>query len=281
MTLVLRRVAIIATLFLLANSRAWSKKNPDYLETYKDQINKSQVLLLQRDRKQATQVLISAINREGVGSPAYQELANNLNKSSEIFFSEKAQQAYEMALANFSESKILTVAKLQESLLVEPMNGLIMKALIFTQLSLGECGQATRVMADLEKLNPFNKDSPEIHLLILICNKNKVEGQATLAKLELSEIKKVFLSVNGQRLSPEGFSEVSENSAADQDYPEVNYLKWLAELDFKKKMALAEKYKNLCHTRISFDRAYSWLDPWVCDHLKEVENFHSKGERGN
>lgn len=274
------RVVVLTTLFIFS-SRAWPKKATENLETYKDQISKAQVLLLQRDRYQAAQILISAINREGIKSPSYGELTRALNKTAEIFFSEKAQQSYEMALSIYNSNKQQAIDKLNETIGIEPNNGLVLKALIFTLLGQKECGAASRLRSDYFKFNPFDDDLEKFRLLELICQKNKSEALTLLAKQEPTVLAQPFWVLGKHRLILEemGSSNI-DHRLFPEGSPELSYLGWATEKDVKKRMALAEKYKNLCHTVIPFDKAYSWMDPWACEHLKEIDEFHTKGERG-
>ncbi len=271
------RVVVLTTLFMFSQN-VWPKKVTENLETYKDQISKAQVLLLQHDRNQAAQIIIAAINREGTKSPSYGELTSALKKTVEIFFSEKAQQSYEMALSAYSTNKSQAIDKLNETLRLESGNGLVLKGLAFALLSQRECGNSARFRSDYFKLNPFDEDNEKLRFLELVCQKNKSEALIVLAKLDASVLNQSFWVVNKQRIIPEEFGVSNFDSRILQESsPEISYLGWLFEKDQKKRMALAEKYKNLCHTAIPFDKAYSWMDPWACEHLKEIDEFHGRG----
>lgn len=282
MTFVSRRAVLWAALFLFCCAEGWSKKNTDNLETYRDQINKSQVLLLQRDRQQAIQVLVAAMNREGLKSPASTELLKALKKTSEVFLSEKAQQSYEMAIATFSTNKAQSIEKLRETLSQEPQNAVLIKALLFTLLSQKECTQAQKQRLELIKINPFDEDLDRLHLLELVCLNSRTEALAVFARQDPLVLNQTFWQVNKQRLlSGDPKLIILEPRPLEEEYPEGAYLRWLGEKDDKKRMLLAEKYKNLCHANVPFDKSYAWMDPWVCGHLKEIDDFHIKGDRGN
>lgn len=278
MRLLRQGAAILAALFLFS-PLGWTKKNPENLENFHDLISKSQVLLLQRDRNQAAQVLIGAMEREGTKSSAFAELSKALQKTAEIFFSEKAQQAYEVAIAEYPTNKPQTSEKLKDVLKMEPMNGLILKGLSFALLANRECQQSKKYTTEVIKINPFDTDLEKLQVLEHICANNRTEATLNLAKMESQGGDPIFISINRQRLQLPEAASLPMSEIGERRYSEVVYFEWFNEKDFKKKMLLAEKYRNLCQAPIAFDKAYSKMDPWVCDHAKEVEEFHAKGER--
>ena len=280
---IFKRAALGVALFLVGTSAAWPKKASPNLETYRDLISKSRVLLLQRDRAQASQILISAIHKEGLKSPAFPELSRALKKTAEIFFSEKAQQAYEMATAVYHSDRSHSIEILKETLSTEPKNAQLLKALLFAYLAQRECHQAQKSRLGLAEINPFDEDLDRWQLLELVCFNQKVEAVKLITKMDSQVLAQFFWQINQQRLFGSEYKpepSVIENSGSI-DYPERYFLLWLGEKDFKKRMVLAEKYKNLCHTPTPFDKSYAWFDPWVFEHLKELDDFHKKGERGN
>lgn len=267
--------------FLLLASLGWSKKSNENLETYKEQISKSQVLLLQRDRQQATQILIDAIHREGIKSTSFPELTKALQKTSEIFLSEKAQQSYEMAVASFEANKVQAIEKLRETLKLEPLNSLVQKALIFLLLNQKECQAAAKAQVELVKVNPFDSELDKLQLLNFVCQNSVSEARAFLGRLDPTTSNQAVFIVAKQRL---GLLDVIppnlEPILLKETNPEMTFVFWFREKNFKKRLLLGEKYKNQCHAPLSFDKAYGWMDPWACDHLKEIEEFSAKGEQG-
>lgn len=275
-----QRIVIIAVLCLF--SLEVLTKNFENLETYRDQINKSQVLLLQRDRNQASQLLISAINKEGIKSPSYIELSRVLKKTVETFLSEKAQQTYELALSIYPTDKSLAIEKIKESLNLDLLNGLALKALNFTLLSQRECSLAKKIRLDLIKLNPFDVELEKLFFLELICQKYRAEALAYLAKIDPLLQTLPFWKVAKQRILGNEFLLAQNDSRLlTSEYPELVYIYWISEKDIKKRKIFAYNYKKLCQTPISFDKAYSWSDPWVCEHIKEIDDFQIKEEKTN
>lgn len=267
-------------LFLLVSMLVQSKTKQEPTGTNKELISKSQAFILQGDRPKACQILISALNKDGVKTKGYAEISKALKKCTELFVSEKAQQVYEVAIASYASDKNQTIEKFREALNIEPLNSLIIKGLIFTLLSQNECNQAKKKHEDLKKISPYDEDLESFRVLELICSKNKSEALAIIVKLDPAILSQPFWIVNKQRLLIEKTDSPISIDVLFKDYPEIFYVDWLNEKKPKERIFFAEKYKQLCHNPVSFDTAYKYTDPWICFHLKEIEEYLAKGERG-
>lgn len=270
----------MAVLFLLSSSIVIAKKVKNNLDSLKELMNQSQALLIQGDRSKACQILITTLNKEVAQSKDTPTIIQALKKCTEVFLSEKAQQVYEVAVAHYENDKTQAIVKFREALTLEPFNGLILKGLLFTLLSQNECAQVKKNNDDLKKMNPYDEDLDRFKFLELVCSKNKSEALAMIVKLDPTILNHAFWVVNKQRLMG---SEKSETDFVDKplekDYSEWVYVSWIYEKKTKERIALADKYKQLCHNPIRFDQAMKYLDPWMCSHVKEIEEFLAKGER--
>lgn len=257
-----------------------SKNIKESVDSVKELISKSQAMILQGDRAKACQILIGALNKDGVKSKGFLEISRALKKCTEIFILEKAQQSYEVAIANYLSDKNQSIEKFKESLGLEPRNALIIKGLVFALLSQNECVQAKKYNTELKKINPYDDEIDNFQFLELICSKSKSEALAIMVKLDPAQLNQPFWVVNKQRLLLSEKSELNmvvENQF--KDYPEIDYVYWLNEKKPKQRIVFADKYKQLCHNPVSFEMAYQYSDPWVCTHIKEIEEFLAKGER--
>lgn len=264
--------ALIAALFFNVCSASPLKKKTDNLETYREQITKSQVLLLQQDRRQAVQLLVAAIQKEGPKSSSYGDLSKALKQTSEVFLSEKHQNIYETALATFPTSRAKSLSSFKDLLGVDPANSLVLKALIFTMFSLKECGGAEKYRQELELLNPFEEDLKKLQVLDWVCQKSSTEAQVYFNQLDSVSLRDPFWIINRFRLLSLGNrDDIEKLKSLQQESPELIFVQWQIEPNRISKKLLAEKYKNRCHASIPFDKAYEWMDPWACDHLKELE----------
>ncbi len=278
MNLFLKRVALKATLFLLAATYtlltfgAPSSVPTPPRESTKNIINQVQTLLLSQNREQAIQLVISQLKIEKPHSKNYKELINTLKKTSELFFSEKAQQNYELAIAVYQTDKNQTKEKLLESLKLEPKNILILKGLVFTYLSLKDCNSAKSYLSELKPMGEYDEDIEKLQILNLVCFKNKAEALSVIAKMDPENLNSPFWIVNKYRLQLIINDFINTTLKYPQDYPELIYVLWMQEKALKAKSILADKYKQLCQTPVTYDKAYSYADPWVCEHIKEISD---------
>ncbi|HWU44304.1 MAG TPA: hypothetical protein VN132_12725, partial [Bdellovibrio sp.] len=87
-----------ATLAALLFSRPLFAQPNAKAETYKDIIEKAYNLSLQKDRQQALNILLSALQKE-TRPQNIAELRKVLSDVSHVFFSDKAQQLYETGIS--------------------------------------------------------------------------------------------------------------------------------------------------------------------------------------
>lgn len=117
----------MAALFLSATwvqAQTKDKKS----ETSQDIIEKAQNLILQRDRAQAINILANAIKRESGRSQSVVELKKTLNEIAALFFSDKAQQLYEVGITLKRTDLNQALQKITEALRMEPDNSKIGRA---------------------------------------------------------------------------------------------------------------------------------------------------------
>lgn len=274
------RAALGVALFLFS-SIVLSKNGKETQDSVKELISKSQAWILQGHRSKACQILITALNKDGAKSKGFLEISKALKKCSELFVLEKAQQSYEVAIANYLSDKNQSIEKFKEALGLEPQNSLILKGLLFTLLSQNECVQVKKYYPELQRINPYDNELDNFRFLELICAKNKSEALAIMVKLDPTLLNQPFWIVNKQRLLrlDEKNEPSTEIETQYKDYPEIYYVSWVREKKPKQRIVLADKYKQLCHNPVSFELAYQYSDPWVCAHMKEIDEFLSKGER--
>lgn len=248
-------------------------RSRDNLETYRDQISKSQVLLLQQNRTQALSVLHSALIKEDKKSMAYLELSKNIKKTAEYFLSEKSQQFYELAVAQFSKDKKQALNSFRQAYSLDGTNTLIIKGTIFTHLSLGDCRSAQELLNQLKELVALDGDIIPFSVLQLICLKEKDplkrQGFKDLASWPLRE----FWMINNLRWAELEGVKLSWSSLvpSENSDPEFYYFLWAEAQSILHRKKMALNYRNLCHTAVPFDKAYGWFDPLVCVHRDEVD----------
>ncbi|MES2857468.1 MAG: hypothetical protein V4692_16475, partial [Bdellovibrionota bacterium] len=134
------------------------------VETFTDIITKAQNLTLQRDRLQASQILLRAIQREPKNSVAYREMMKALEELTAVFYTERAQGAFAAAESIVAIKPKEALDSYAEALRLEETNVAVLKGIARANLVLDECDKAETSLKTAESLIPF---SGEIHLLRL------------------------------------------------------------------------------------------------------------------
>jgi hypothetical protein len=282
-----KRAAFTAALFFglsLLFSPPIFAKDSGHTETYRDLIEKAYNLSLQKDRTQAVGLLIAAIKREGKKSSSAKELLQALEKVSTIFYSDKAQQLYELGISLKASDLALALSKLQEADRLEPENMEISLELARLSMAQNDCDAAVTRMKKMKDLTDL-LDEP--HLVLAqaeACagqlddyqkNRAQVETKKSPNALywQMSDVVAAFKAGNFSR-AREGAATVQ---AMDSHFPEAYYWSWKAGQELKTKgESSAQKYLNSCKTLSPRQlRDYS-KEPTLCRHTTEVETFLKK-----
>ena len=254
------------------------------METYKDLIEKAQNLTLQRDRLQASQVLIRGIQK-----------AHGLYFSAQSMSATKPKEAVEM---------------FTEALRLEDSNLSLLKGVARSQLVLLECSKAESVTTQAEGIDPYSPEVKLLRLQVLECQK----AFAALGELlsneaeDVEPLQKFTRALEIESAQHDGADEASFDSkkvkalltaweTKDPEYPELYYWKWkyyqsLAnERDPQltvKSMPSSEdaahsaalKYLQLCQNLSARKRRSFDLDVKLCRGSDEVDLFlKSSGQR--
>jgi hypothetical protein len=272
-------------------ARAWAKdasavaakssKPPQKpTETYQDLIEKAQNLSLQKDRLQASQILLRAIGRETKGSAAYKALASSLDELMNAFYTEKAQSAFAAAESNVTLKPHEAVEGFTEALRLEDGNVTVLKALARTYLGLDECDKADGFVTKAEALNPISAEVVLLRLQVLDCNKSTSALSAKLFPLDPVLIP-LENSVRGLQIKDllrreemkKAKTLLAQWEAAAPAYPEVYFWKWTLSKEEKADRAAARKYMELCQNLTPRKRKGFNLDVDLCKGKESVETF--------
>jgi hypothetical protein len=253
-------------------------------ETYKDLIEKAYNLSLQKDRVQAMNILTGALKREGKKSSAQKELSAALEQVSKVFYSDKAQQLYELGLSLKNTDPGTAAAKLQEASRLEPDNISIEIALGRQSVAMGDCdGAGARVNKHRELFQAVE----ELRLLaaqVSLCQ-GRLDDYANLRipqDLKNSSLNLFWLSAEAEYLqknaNPSKSQEATQNmTKISAVFPETFYWKWKTELDLKLKAEKsAQRYLSLCKTMTSRLQREFLAEPLLCRRTTEVETFLKK-----
>jgi hypothetical protein len=250
------------------------------VETYQDLIEKAQNLSLQRDRLQATQILVRALEREKRGSKAYRALLQSLDQLAGLFYTEKAQKEFELAESLVFTKEDLAIARYQSAIAMEEGHLPTLIALAQAQLRSNECNAAATNLSKAEKVNPYNPETSLLMIRALLCLDKKEEA-LQLLNLKSAEIESLGIWALDIRIQlydalaqPEkARTYLKEALAKDAKYPELHYWRWKLALRAKEEgLAGGQDYLSQCKS-ISFNlrRKYR-LEPLLCSRQTLVAN---------
>jgi tetratricopeptide (TPR) repeat protein len=275
----LRRATIFVALFFALPT--WGLSG----ETYRDIIRKAQNLSLQKDRAQAISLLVGAMKKESKKNiSAQREIAETLSQAAQVFYSDKTQQLYELALSVQASDLSAALAKLQEASRLEPDNVSIEIALARLLVASSDCGGAAN---RLNKFQDLFFAVEELRLLssqISLCQGRTDKHPATKSP---ADQKNSGLAVFWQAIEIENLLKLGNAAKALEDaeglhksepqFPEAVYWIWRSELELKRRPEKsAQKYLNLCKTLTSRQRRQYLQEPLLCRRTVEVETFLKK-----
>ena len=260
------------------------------LETHQDLILKAQNLTLQRDRLQASQILIRGLQREKPASLAYKELLKSLNELSTVFYSEKAQDLYSLAEAAVEARPKEAIDHFQEALRIEDGNVSILSELARAQLSIGDCEKADSTTKSALAINPYSSELKLLSLQNYVCAKNfaplltrLTSDEDGLESTSESLVKNLRLGLLLQALlaQPKASLDLKRIKTTLQtwetvapDYPEVQLWKWeVSKASGTSDRTAALKYSQLCQNLTARKRKNYSLDINLCKGKEAVDLY--------
>jgi tetratricopeptide (TPR) repeat protein len=256
-------------------------------ETFRDIIRKAELLALQKDRTQSTQILISAIKKEEKQNANRLELQKTLDQISSIFFTDNAQQVYETGVLLKEKDPVGAVEKLNEALRLDPKNFLVYLTLAKIYLAQFDCGKSKSQLEAAQAVNPYNSELDILLVYQTMCYKkpivstifkknNQKNSPYQLNWLTL-EITNFFNTPNFDTIKIKEL--ISNLQKIDPNYPEIYYYLFLVDgLRTQNGKLSGERYiKNCKDLNFKKDKIYG-SEPWLCVRITEVEQaLQSKG----
>jgi tetratricopeptide (TPR) repeat protein len=265
-------------------------------ETYQDLITKAQNLTLQRDRLQASQILLRAIAREPKTSQGYKELTKALQELTGVFYTERAQSLFIAGEANLQLKPKEAIESFQEALRLEYGNVTVLKGLARAHLVQGECDKADGFVKSAEALDPYSAEIFLLRLQTWDCSKATqfLEEKLFTSDAQLVGVEPYVRGLQMRDLIRRGELKKAKAlldkwSAAAKDYPEVAY--WTFELSKAPVAAgaassgaststsksvdktAAQRYVQLCQNLTPRKRKSYNLDVELCKAKETVEAF--------
>jgi len=260
-------------------------------ETYRDLISKAQNLSLQKDRLQATKILTrAALKEKGHGK---KELIQALTELSEVFYTDKGQQTFELGRSLDEASPVTAIERYNEALGLEPNNTAILKALARSNIAASHCDRGLDSAVQGLSINPFDEELVLLRAQSTVCL-NKIDYPKLvqeLAEVKQAELKLYSDLLKGKVLLTEGKLPAAEVQidklvSMDSRFPESHYYLGLLKQKLGKNFfEHFQKYVSLCSELTPERRRKYWLEPRLCmDKLKaeaELEKAKTTPSREN
>ncbi len=247
-------------------------------ETSAEIIQKAQNLILQKDRRQALEILNEALKSERPNGHGFKELKKTITELSHIFIGEKNQQLYELSLSLKRTEPAQALTKIIDALHFEPENLTLLLETARQNLTKGDCKAALETTLKAQTLNPWDDELTLVLAQVKICQ-NDLPGFVTIKEGANNsnslpwwalEIEKAIKEKNLQRAK----EALSQMKKLDKNYPERHYWAWKIDLEQKtNNFESAQAYKNECQNlTVPFYRRFI-LDPRLCSRIADVEAF--------
>ncbi len=249
-------------------------------ETYKDIIEKAHNLSLQRDRQQALNILTTAIRRE-TKPAAIAELKKTVNEIGNFFFSDKAQQLYEVGVSLRKTDLSQALSKLNEASRIEPDNVAIVTELSRLMIAKNDCSNANELLTKQAKLSPYDEELKIALAHALLCQGQTLEAGKLMDNKEngkASPYAPYWLALEVDRyVRSKNPIKAQETwtilEKADPKYPEISYWRWKVDILSKKTNAeAAQKYVMTCKNISASQYRQYMIDPMLCRRMVELEN---------
>jgi hypothetical protein len=281
-----KRAAVIAALFfaLGAAQAAPKKEESRTTETYHDLIEKAYNLSLQKDRTQAVGLLVAGIKREGKKGNSAKELLQTLNQVATIFYSDKAQQLYELGISLKFTDPALALTKLQEADRLEPENLSVILELARISIAQNDCDGALGRLKKIKDEVDLLEEAKLVQAQAQICLGQLDEFQKSRAQ---AEAKKPTMALFWQMADvmyayktgsfAKARDEAKALQATDAQIPEAYYWEWKSAQEQKAKADVAaHKYLSGCKGLSPRQMRDYAKEPTLCRHTTEVETFLKK-----
>lgn len=253
---------------------------PKASEGPRDLIEKAQNLILQKERSAAIQLLVGALRRESPKSASAKELRAALAGMTTIFFSDKSQQLYELALTFRRTDIAQAQQRVTEALRQEPQNSLLIAENGRLAILRGDCASAQEGLRRAKEKNPYD----ELVLLTLaqaaLCLNDIPEYASvrSLAETGKGPYAREWSALEVERaLLEKAESRARENIEnlikIEAGHPEIHFWRHQLEKLPERRKAHALKYLHGCKSMpLSVARKYL-NEVSICRRLSEIEEF--------
>lgn len=288
MNTILKRAAVSAALSILAAILVNAQTKIQKSETHKDIIEKAYNLSLQKDRRQALNILANALRKE-TNQQNINELKKTAIEISNTFLSDKTQQMYETGFSLLKTDLPGALEKIQDALRLEPDNSVIINQLARILIVKNDCKSSQELIQKQLLVVSFDEDLKLSLAQALICQAKWSEYQRVHDSVPVKKnVNKKFWGVLEieKFLAIKNFNKANEVlnnlKKTNEKYPELIYWAWKIGYLQKKKsdFDLANSYVITCKNISSSQYRQYMVDPMLCRRTSEVET-DTKGTNGS
>lgn len=221
------KIALVSFI-LLAVALAANKK--ETTSQSKEIIEIAQNLILQKDRDQATRLLIKAVISEK-NKKVQQEIKLILRDLGSLFLYDKSQQEYELSVSFKKADPTKWIAAIERAQKIEPDNTLIVMEIIRNHVNKKSIEKAKEALDEAYAKNPFDRNMILAALFLALANKDNKEInnlKLRLKDLQLPNYEAIvayvdFLEKMANQNNEKALSSLVSLKKEDPQNPQIGY----------------------------------------------------------
>lgn len=239
-----------------------------------------EILIKKKDRKEALKLLTRAARQEANQA----ELLREIESIAYVFLTEEGQRTYELAESLlYSGNAASALSKYEEALAKEPDNVQVLQGLVRARIARGECSAAEETNSKIrELLGEVTGEARYLRERVAYCLKQPLSKN--FENQSLGDLKRHSLLLVAQRLVKEEklveAQRILESKDLDNwEMPEVYFWRYKAMGNSSSEaIEFAQKYLVQCAAITPAVRRKYRLEPRVCEHTAEAEEFVKRSE---
>lgn len=221
----------------------------------KDIIERAAQLGARKERKQALELLSHSLAKEtNKKTSAYREILTAFEEIALTFYSDKAQQLYELGLSLRMTNPTAALQRLTEASRIEADNVLLRIEKSRLQAALGDCSKADELSRELLKEAPVLEAAQLLAAQTAVCQSEYDRANALRGEVEIksSTMAIQWLSLEAHQAMKQNqhhkvLDLVTQMKKLEPRFPETDYWQWRAERALKKDSEKsAQSYLNSC-----------------------------------
>ncbi len=238
-------------------------------------VQDAQKAAMMKNRKAASEKLLSALRNDKWPSKGKAKLQETLKTLADVFFTDQGQRLFETGQSLAYDNPDTALARFNEALSMEDSNVTVLLAIARLQLAKKDCLGAEQSLHTADEINPYDSTLKFLQAKALLCQHKNSDAVAVLKAEPGAD--PVFYVTLAQALfetgDHSGAVNVLEKSAnQDGSYPEARYWLWKASANNELGEEQGRKYVALCKNLNLRTRRKYLNEPRLCAQTQEVED---------